>query len=153
MRKIIYRGAEQIFRINTSSKTIYVFEKDNGFSATPSTWADYYDIISYDSTHKTLVDAKDPLATTDLRRKSQFEYEVPVEIYEAQVERDVKAKEDKAYQALIVEYKRGIYDQIASGILEAIPETINDDAIAYADKKTAPKEDSVFPKPPEEPSS
>ena len=145
MRKIIYRGAEQIARIFTNSKNTYVFEESNGFSVVASTWADYYEIISYDSTHKNFVDAKDPLAQTDMRRKSQFEYQVPKEVYEDQIKRDIESKAKALYTKNVQAYKNSIYDKIASGIIDAIPETIDADAIAYADKLALPKEEELTP--------
>jgi hypothetical protein len=105
MRKLIYRGPEQILRCLVSSKNVYSFEASNHFTVQALTWADYYDLISYDSTHKLIVDAEDELAQTDLKRRTQFEYEAPVEIYLAQEKRNEKAKADALHKSRIEEYK------------------------------------------------
>lgn len=143
MRKLVYRGPEQILRCVVTSKTVYCFEARNKFTVQALTWADYYDLISFDSTHKLIVDAQDELARTDLKRRTQFEYEVPAEIYIAQEERNKKSAEEKLYKSCVEKYKNGIIDKIASGILEAFPDDYEEAAIAFADKMTKPVKEVV----------
>lgn len=134
MRKIIYRGPEQILRYTTSTKTVYSFEASNQFTCEALTWADYYELITLDPTHKILVDAEDPLAATNLRRRTMFEYEVPKEVYVKQEENEKKEKLVKQRALYIDQYKKRIIDQIASGTLEAFPESYDADAEKFADE-------------------
>lgn len=116
MRKLIYRGAEQIFTFVGLSKNKYSFTIDNEFSVTPSTWADYYEMIAFDKSHTSIVDAKDPLSKTNLRRVSMYEYAVPEKLIKAQEQRDEEAKKERIHRELQKKYMFSITDKIASGI-------------------------------------
>lgn len=136
MRKLIYRGPEQIARIRTMSKMTYVFERKNAFTVLPSTWADYYELIAFDGTFTKIVDSEDPLAKTDMRRKSQFDYEMPKEVAEKQAMKAKELQDAQLYRSYIESYKRSICDRIASGTLESFPDTYEEDAIQFADEKS-----------------
>ena len=140
MRKIIYRGPEQIIRHQTSAKNVYSFEPDNKWTVEALTWADYYELLSLDTSHKLFVDSEDELSQTNLRRISMFEYTVPVEIYERQREADARDAEKKLYAKDVETFKRNIMGQIASGQLEEFPADYEEAAIEYANVRKMERE-------------
>ena len=131
MRKLIYRGSEQIFHFVAMSKNRYSFSAENDYSVQPSTWADYYEMIAFDKSHTNIVDAKDPLAKTNLRRVSMYEYSVPEELIRTQELRDKQALKEKILLEFQKKYIRGVYDKVASGVI-TLPENVEESAVEYA---------------------
>jgi hypothetical protein len=140
MRKLVYRGPEQLLRFQASSKNVYLFEAENKWTVEALTWADYYELICLDNSRQIIVDAEDTLASSDLRRKTIFDYEVPAEVYVKQRENEAREAEEKLYKSFVEQYKRSIMDRIASGTLEEFPADYEEQAIAFAKNKMAERE-------------
>lgn len=135
--EITYRGPQHYARVDTPFRNVYEFSESNDYTVTPFSWEDFYFIIGLDgqSIARNYVLAQDPSAKNVLRRMSAIDREevlVPEEIYAKQREVDAEHEKNARLEAYKNEYKRNINLQIMQGILDHIPETLEQDAEDYA---------------------
>lgn len=132
---IVYRGPEDFIGIDSSTKVNYAFSQETNYTVTPESWEDFYEILLVDKSNirdRLLVCSQDPLAKTNLRRKSPDDFVVPEVQQGIQDEIDQRVRMKNRKDTLMNEYIAKVNFQIATGKIDMIPETLQEDAEKYA---------------------
>lgn len=134
MISITYCGPKTSVEVLTPERVSYFFSEKNKFTITPNSWRDLYYIMSMDPSplYKHFKFTRDPDSKFSDRRIVRDEFDIDPAIQEAQQAREelaVLAQEKAAKKKFYID---GVNLKIAQGILDHIPETLEEDAEAYA---------------------
>lgn len=134
MISITYCGPKTSVEVLTPERVSYFFSEKNKFTITPNSWRDLYYIMSMDPSplYKHFKFTRDPDSKFSDRRIVRDEFDIDPAIQEAQQAREelaVLAQEKAAKKKFYID---GVNLKIAQGILDHIPETLEEDAEAFS---------------------